>query len=265
MVAGSNPVCPNFYMNILLTNDDGIGSVGLLCLKEILEENYGEDVMTIVPDRDRSGSGHGVTVFQPVQMRELGKRTYTLDGSPVDCVKIGVEKFLCGKVDLVVSGINNGPNMGVDVHYSGTVAAAREACLHGVKGVAFSVDDYNANQDYDRLKKYCLELIQRILEYELPSGVLLNVNFPNSGVEIKGMRVTKLGVRVYHDEVIEREVPAPHRSRYFWFKRDYPGYISVSGSDFESIENGLISLTPLRVDQTEEGLIPKLRDWEYHL
>ena len=100
-------------------------------------------------------------------------------------------------------------------------------------------------------------------EYELPSGVLLNVNFPSSRVEIKGMKVTKLGARVYHDEVIEREVPSPRRGRYFWFKRDYPGYISVSGSDFESIENGLISLTPLRIDQTEEGMISKLRVWEY--
>ena len=250
-------------MKILLTNDDGIESGGLVCLKEILEENYGEDVLTIVPDRDRSGSSHGVTVFDSVQIKELGERTYTLTGSPVDCVKIGLERLLEGEVDLVVSGINNGPNMGVDVHYSGTVGAAREGCLHGVKGVAFSVDDYDENQDYARLKRYCLGLIRRLLEYELPSGVLLNVNFPSSRVEIKGMKVTKLGSRVYHDEVIEREVPSPRRGRYFWFKRDYPGYISVSGSDFESIENGLISLTPLRIDQTEEGMIPKLRGWEY--
>ena len=153
MVAGSNPVCPKFlYMKILLTNDDGVESGGLVCLKEILEENYGEDVLTIVPDRDRSGSSHGVTVFDSVQIKELGERTYTLTGSPVDCVKIGLERLLEGEVDLVVSGINNGPNMGVDVHYSGRWERQGRGVLHGVKGLAFSVDDYNENQDYNRLK-----------------------------------------------------------------------------------------------------------------
>jgi len=249
-------------MHLLLTNDDGIHGEGLIRLKEALENRADLKVTVVAPDRERSAASHQITIFDPLILKEVGKNTYTLNGSPADCVKISLEGFLKEKVDMVVSGVNNGPNMGVDVYYSGTVAAAREACFHSIPALAFSLDGYGHEKEFDSAAHYGVKLIDMVLDKTWPEDLLLNVNFPNQALEeVKGIRVTRLGRRVYHDKVIERE--SPMGWKYFWIGGDLPGFGEKKDSDFEAVSDGFVSVTPLQLDVTAYSLLDTVKSWGF--
>lgn len=249
-------------VNVLLTNDDGINGEGLIRLKEALEKLKHINIITIAPDQERSASSHRITIFEPLILKEVQKNTYTLNGTPADCVKVALEGFLKEKIDIIVSGTNNGPNMGADVFYSGTVAAAREGAIHNIPAIAFSIDGYGHEKYFDTSSHYAVELFNHILKQDLPNNLLLNINFPNIPIsDVKGNKVTILGNRVYHDQVIERT--APFGWKYFWFGGDLPGYTPKENSDFEAVNNNYISITPLQLDQTDYTFIEELEKWKF--
>jgi len=249
-------------MKILLTNDDGINGEGLICLKEALQEINEFDVFVIAPDRERSGCSHAITVFEPLILKEVEFQTYTLNGFPADCVKIALDGFLKQGIDLVLSGINNGPNMGIDVYYSGTVGAAREALFHSVPSIAFSIDGYTDTKEFNSVIDFALKIINGVSENELPQGTLLNVNFPNKKKDqINGIKITSLGERVYQDQVIERETP--FGSKYFWIGGSLPTYRNRKGSDFSAVEESFVSITPIHLDVTDSRLFSELNKWNF--
>ncbi|MDH4127721.1 MAG: 5'/3'-nucleotidase SurE [Spirochaetota bacterium] len=249
-------------MNVLLTNDDGINGEGLIRLREVLQTVKDIKLTVIAPDSERSASSHRITIFEPLILKEIDKNTFTLSGTPADCVKIALDGFLKEKVDLVVSGVNNGPNMGIDTFYSGTVAAAREACFHSIPAVAFSIDGYTHEKEFDTATHFALIIIRKLLLRKLPNNILLNVNIPNVKKEIvRGIKVTSLGNRIYRDQVIERE--APFGWKYFWIGGELPGYGYKENSDFNTVENNFVSLTPLQQDNTAYSTIDELIKWDF--
>ena len=251
-------------MNILLTNDDGINGEGLIVLKEALEKIEGVNLNVIAPDRERSACSHSITVFEPLILKEVDHQTYTLNGSPADCVKIALDGFLKNQIDLVLSGINNGPNMGIDVYYSGTAAGAREAVFHSVPGVAFSIDGYTHEKQFESACHYALKVIDQVRQNKLTEGVYLNVNFPNIPKEkVNGFEITCLGKRVYQDQVIERETP--FGSKYFWIGGELPAYHFKENSDFMAVENQKVSITPLQLDVTCYSTKKILKEWNFDI
>ncbi len=248
-------------MNILLTNDDGIHGEGLISLKEALSNADDIHLTVIAPDRERSASSHQITIFEPLIIKEVQKNTYTLNGSPADCVKVGLEGFLKHKIDLVISGINNGPNMGIDIYYSGTVAAAREACFHNVPAIALSLDGYGHEKNYSSATYHAINIIRKLKSVNWPEKVIFNINIPNIDRDsINGTMITSLGNRVYRDRVIERE--SPFGWKYFWIGGDLPSYHYKEESDFMAIENNYISITPLKLDLTDHSIIDTIKKWD---
>ena len=249
-------------MNILLTNDDGINGEGLIRLKDVLSEIEDINLTVIAPDSERSASSHCITIFNPLILKEIDEKTFTLNGTPADCVKIALDGFLKEKIDLVVSGINNGPNMGIDTFYSGTVGAAREACFHSIPAIAISMDGYSHEKEFDTATHYSLIIIRKLMQNKLPNDILLNVNIPNIKKNlVKGIKITSLGNRVYKDQVIERK--APFGWKYFWIGGDLPSYTYKENSDFNAIEDNYVSITPLQQDTTSYSTISDLMNWNF--
>ncbi len=249
-------------MNILLTNDDGINGEGLVYLKEALRKLDDYTVFVVAPEFEKSACSHQITVSEPLILKQLDDHVYTLNGSPADCVKISLNSFLKGEIDLVVSGINDGPNMGIDTFYSGTVAGAREACFHQIPSIAFSIDGFLQKKCFDSATYYALEIIQKVVKQKLPKNILLNVNFPNVKKElINGIQITSLGKRIYRDQVLESETP--YGWKCFWIGGDTPTYHFKEESDFMAVENSYISLTPLQLDTTSYKLIDELKNWDF--
>ncbi len=245
-------------MNVLLTNDDGINGEGLISLKEALEAMDGINLTVVAPDRERSASSHRITIFDPLILKEVSDKAFTLNGSPADCVKISLEGLLKEQIDLVVSGINNGPNMGIDVYYSGTVAAAREARFHSIPSIAFSIDGYTHDKAFDTATEWAVGIVMKVLEQPIRAKAFYNVNIPNvkKGL-IKGIQITSLGKRVYNDQVLERITPFGWK--YFWIGGDLPSYQPEENSDFNAVEDNYVSLTPLQLDVTDYSAIEDLK------
>lgn len=250
---------------ILVTNDDGILSPGIKILIEHLNE-IGE-VWTIAPDRNRSAVSHSFTMHHPIRVQQLDERTFTMDGTPADCVMFGTRGFLDHKPDLVVSGINKGPNLGIDTVYSGTVAGAHEGHLAGYKAFAISMD-YPREQErefyFESGAKFACILAKQLLSNHMPDGSFLNVNLPNLPYKkIKGVSITRLGQRVYHDRIIKRQ--DPHGGDYYWIGGDPPSWVQAEGTDFHALEEDKISITPLGQDFTQFHAIPELDKWNIGL
>ena len=238
-------------MLILLTNDDGIDSEGLVSLKDRLSQQH--EVCTIAPERERTCVGHAITIHKPLRIKEAGKGLFSTNGTPADCVLLGIRVLLKKRPDLVISGINKGPNMGQDVNYSGTVAAAKEGASLGISSMAISVD---ARTDY--LFNDAIAIITGIIEKSrditFPDHTFLNINIPNIPQHsIKGFMVTRLGKRIYNDAVIERV--DPRGSKYYWIGGNGVSYESIEGTDFYAIERGYVSITPLGLDITSNDSI----------
>ena len=244
-------------MRILLTNDDGIASPALAQLQRNLSA-FGR-VITIAPDRNQSASSHSLTLHRPLRIQEVGEDTYSVDGTPTDCVLVAFHGQLGEKPDLVVSGINHGPNMGEDVFYSGTVAAAVEGVLQGVPGLAASLVT-RAETDFREPADIVGRLLRQVLERGLTRRLLLNVNIPFLPSEaIRGVRITRLGTRIYEDTLVRKVDP---RGRdYFWIGGEDPVWRPDEGTDFHSVDAGYVSVTPLQLELTDQGARADMQEW----
>jgi 5'-nucleotidase len=237
-------------MNILLSNDDGIDSEGILALEKSLHP-IGE-IHTVAPDREQNSMSHALTLHRPLRVREVGPRRLAVDGTPTDCVKLALTGLLPVRPDLVVSGINKGPNLGDDIIYSGTVSAAIEAALLGIPAIAVSLVTFE-NFRFQAAAEFTATLVSRIQEKGMPLETLLNVNVPPGPKEqIKGWRITRQGKRHYGENIVERT--DPRGKKYYWIGGDDLGFSHEDGTDCMAVDEGYISVTPLQVDLTNYKL-----------
>ena len=250
---------------VLLTNDDGVQALGLLALAQALRGLA--DLFVIAPDHNWSAAGHSKTMHKPLRawMTKLadGAEAMTTSGSPSDCVAMALLGLLDQTPDLVVSGVNLGANIGHDLTYSGTVAAAMEGVIGGVPAIAVSLDTYEAGH-YDLAARFTAQLALRVLAAQLPEPLLLNVNVPAlPEKDVRGVQITRLGQRLYRDALIKRSDP---RGRtYYWIGGDAPGGIVEEGSDFGTLSKGYISVTPILLDLTDYSKLSLLRGWDLAL
>jgi len=238
-------------MIILLSNDDGIESEGIIALEEALR-NVAE-IYTVAPDRAQSSMSHALTLHRPLRARELALRRWSVDGTPVDCVKLALTGLLAVRPDLVISGINKGPNLGDDIIYSGTVSAAIEAALLGIPAIAVSLVSFE-NLDFGPAAEFCATLVSRIQERGIPPETLLNVNVPALPKEkLKGWKLTRMGKRHYSENIVERV--DPRGGKYYWIGGDDLGFAHEDGTDCVAVHDGYVSVTPLQVDLTNFKLL----------
>jgi 5'-nucleotidase len=247
-------------MKILLTNDDGIYARGIHAL--VKELNSLAEIYVVSPDRERSGTGHSITVYEPIKVKPVelagAKSSWTVGGTPVDCVKLALARLINEKIDLVVSGINHGSNMGTDVLYSGTVSAAAEGVILGCPSIAVSMDSPDPNADFTFTARFTKRLVQKIMTMELSRETLLNVNLPAIAPDnIKGVRITRLGVRNYDNLFDERQ--DPRGNTYFWLGGGVLVEEQEPDSDVAAVQDGYISITPIRLDLTDYKLIEEYR------
>jgi 5'-nucleotidase len=241
---------------ILVTNDDGIYSEGLRKLATALRE-LGE-VAIVAPDREQSAASHALTLNRPLRLLQIEENEWIVDGTPSDCVNLAILKlFKDQRPDLIVSGINFGPNLGDDVTYSGTISAAFEGALLNVPSIALSAL-VGAHFSFDRCAAFAAELTRVALEQHRDPRIILNVNFPNG--EFEGVRITKLGQRVYSEGIIERL--DPRGRKYYWIGGEPPVWHPGEGTDFEAVQSGFVSITPLHLDLTHHASIARLKPLE---
>ncbi|HVR43171.1 MAG TPA: 5'/3'-nucleotidase SurE [Thermoanaerobaculia bacterium] len=241
---------------ILVTNDDGIYSEGLRKLAEALG-TLGE-VTIVAPDREQSAASHALTLNRPLRLLQIEEHEWIVDGTPTDCVNLAVLYLLKERrPDIICSGINFGPNLGDDVTYSGTISAAFEGSLLQIPSIAFSAL-VGEHFSFERSAELAARLVAEVLERPRDARIILNVNFP---VEpIRGIRVTRLGKRVYSEGVIERL--DPRGRKYFWIGGEPPVWTRDQGTDFEAVEQGYVSITPLHLDLTHHESLENLRSLE---
>jgi 5'-nucleotidase len=244
--------------HILVTNDDGIHSVGLQCLAKALRR-VGE-VWVVAPDRERTAVAHAVTLHKPLRVHQLDKRVYAVNGTPVDCVNLALLNILPTQPRLLVSGINKGVNLGDDVLYSGTVSAAVEGTILGVPSMAVSQEGRDEFH-FSTGAEYAVRVARLILQKGLPEETLVNLNIPNRAPEgVTGVRVTCLSRRRFDNPVIEKV--DPHGRSYFWIAGTRISWSRSKDADHEAIAEGAVSLTPLHLDSTNYSALDQLRTWE---
>ncbi|MFV1975162.1 MAG: 5'/3'-nucleotidase SurE [Candidatus Scalindua sp.] len=252
-------------MKIILTNDDGIYSPGILELKEAMAV-FGS-VTVVAPDVQKSGVGHSITFSHPLRVRDVYTNGefigYGIDGSPADCVKLAVREILKEKSQLLVSGINIGANVGINVLYSGTVAAAIEGALLGIPSVAISLEISESSPDVRGAAETAKDIIALIMKKELPRGTLLNVNIPHiSKDKIKGVKITKQFSGDF-DEHYEKRAD-PRGVAYYWLAGTGWPKKDVIGTDMHALKDGYISITPLRYDLTDKAFLREVESWEWN-
>lgn len=247
-------------MRVLVTNDDGYLAPGIRLLARAAEV-LGE-VHVVAPDREQSATSHSLTMHHPLRVREVGEGTHVVDGTPTDCVVLALGELLGGTPDMVLSGVNHGSNLGDDVLYSGTVAAAMEATLLGVPAVAIS---YAGREVEDGWTKPLSELLGQILgRGDFPRETLLNVNLPPIAPgEVKGVRTTVLGRRAYRDSLTRAVDPSGRE--YYWIGGGESRWWGADDSDFQALRDGYISVTPLHLDLTNHRLLEDIRAWKLAL
>ena len=243
---------------ILVTNDDGIHSDGLQILEKALKELG--DVYVVAPMSEMSGASHSLTLARPLRIRQMDNRHWAIDGTPTDCVTLALNKILPEdeRPDICVSGINHGGNLGDDATYSGTVAGALEAAILGVPGIALSLVARD-NFDFSQSAAIAVAAARKVLEEGLPEGTLLNINIPPG--EIKGVRVTRQGIKNARPVITEHI--DPRGKPYFWIGEEYFSTNSAEGTDYNAVELGYVSVTPLRSDMTDHQALTALETWNY--
>lgn len=242
---------------ILITNDDGIHSPGIKALQQALD-GLGHCV-TIAPDRDNSAVSHSLTMNRPLKVHSLAKDIYTVDGTPTDCVAVGLKKILPVQPDLLVSGINGGANLGDDISYSGTVSAAIEATMYGIPSMALSVGG-EPPHDYRAAMKIAACMAKKIFENSLPENTLLNINVP-SGEHHKHIRVTRQGRRLWENSI--QETLDPKGSKYYWIGGGTPVTDPGEDTDVHTFSSGNVSITPIQLDLTNHAGISYLKEnWQ---
>lgn len=255
-------------VHILLTNDDGVLSEGLQALRRFLVSRPGTSVSVVAPDRERSGTGHAITVYNPLRVEEavfpdgtaLG---WAVNGTPSDCIKLAVSTLLETRPHVIVSGINRGANLGTDVFYSGTVSAAIEGAIMGIPSLAVSLTAFE-NLDYTLASRLTLYLVSKVLEKKLPPHTLLNVNVPplDEG-SIAGIAITRLGVRRYTNTFEKRLDP---RGRiYYWLSGEVVDDDGAPDTDVAAIRRNEVSITPVHFDLTDHAIMAALQGWDLNM
>jgi 5'-nucleotidase len=266
-----SPEMSQAMRNILITNDDGHQVPAIAALVAALKAVG--NVVVFVPDHNWSAAGHTKTMHKPLRVSEAqlpdGTPLYVTSGTPSDCVGLALLGVVPQPPDLVVSGINQGANLGYDMTYSGTVAAAMEAAVNGLPAIAASQDETedamgNATGDLPFAAHVLAQLARQTLAHGLGPGCLLNVNFPAlPRAEVRGIQVTRLGRRVYRDALVRRLDP---RGRpYYWIAGEMPGGVPEEGTDIGALSQGYVSVTPLTLDMTAERVLADLRAWDWQL
>jgi len=245
---------------ILVTNDDGVNAPGLLALKEAMQ-SLGR-VVVVAPERDNSAVSHSLTMDRPLRVRQVDEDIFAIDGTPTDCVTIAVEKILTEKPALVASGINPGANLGDDLSYSGTVSAAIEATMLGIPAFAVSLVVGDVFR-FGAAATYAEKVGREILDRGLPRDTLLNVNVPEGGAdEIKGVRFTRQGRRVYEGSI--KETADPWGRKHYWIGGGTPLWDDGDDTDAKALPAGFVSITPLHLDLTNHDALACLRkQWPF--
>ena len=245
-------------MIVLLTNDDGVNAKGLLALKK--ETSRLGQVWVVAPDREQSATSHSLTLQHPLRINKIGERFYSVDGTPTDAVMLAVHAILKKKPDILISGINHGPNMGDDVTYSGTVAAAMEGTILDIPSIAVSNVNWDARH-FEPAARFVSKLARFVLKNGLAKYTFLNVNVPDRREPVTEYRITRLGKRVYSDVVIEKI--DPRGRNYYWIGEQTPIWErKADDTDFAAIKRGHISITPLHLDMTDYDAMEKMKHWK---
>ncbi len=245
-------------MRILLTNDDGHFAEGLQTLRGVLSERW--EVVVVAPDREQSASSHALTLHHPLRVDQVENDVWRVDGTPTDCVRLGMLGAIDGeRPDFVVSGVNAGSNLGDDITYSGTVAAAMEGTLLGHPSLAVSLF---GNTRYDTAAQVTAELVALVQDNGMPPDTLLNVNVPDVGwEELSGIKLTHQGKRTYSEQIVKKRDPSGRP--YYWVAGEGPYWETDEGADFSAVEAGYVSVTPLHLDLTNHRAIETMKDWEF--
>lgn len=243
-------------MNILMTNDDGIDSMGLIRLAVLLQDRY--NIIISAPDSQRSASGHSITIKKSIQAKRtevngFNGKAYSIGGTPADCVKIGIEKLAGGKVDMVLSGINKGYNLGTDILYSGTVSAAMESSFYGIPAIALSMSEKCSEKDYENVSSKIIEMIDGFSTFSGGAAVI-NVNFPDTN-KIKGIKLCRMGSRVYNSSYEENIIDGNTSE---FLLTGSAAETDTQGTDIQSVYEGFISVTPLHYDMTDYKSLDKM-------
>lgn len=254
-------------MHILVTNDDGVTAPGLLALAQEMRK-LGK-VTVFAPDKNWSASGHVKTMERPLRVKEVtladGTSAFASDGAPSDCVALPLLGLIEDPIDMVVSGINPNANLGHDVTYSGTVTAAMEAVITGVRGVAVSLDSPEGHRgplDYSTAAGVSRRVVEQVIADGLPEGVVVNVNVPYlKESELKGFMITRQGLRVYRDALDVRS--DPRGKPYYWIGGEAPTGVDEPGTDFGAVKAGYVSITPLQLDLTHVKAMDILKKWDF--
>lgn len=240
-------------MRILITNDDGLYGAGLDPIINAMKK-LGE-VFVVVPNSQMSASSHSITLHRPIRLIRQKKNVYTVTGTPADCVRFGVMEIFKGRTDFIVSGINDGANLGEDCIYSGTVAGAREGAMHGIPSFAVSLVS-GKKRNFGFAADYTAKIVKKALKFDIPKYSFLNINIPDTD-NIKGMKVTKMGKRIYNDYIEEKT--DPRGFKYYWFAGKDPSGYTIKDTDILTLNKKYISITPLKIDQTDLAYFRKLK------
>ncbi|MET1253789.1 5'/3'-nucleotidase SurE [Aliikangiella maris] len=244
-------------MNILLSNDDGVDAPGIIILEKVLSQKH--TVTVVAPHRNRSGSSNALTLDNPIRCKQLDNGYYSVSGTPCDCVHLGSHRIMHQMPDIVISGINRGANLGDDVHYSGTVAAAMEGRSMGFPAIAVSLAG-NECYNYVTAAKVIERMLQHLGEYPLTSNIILNVNVPDLPIEdIKGYQITRLGSRHRADTIVAGE--DPRGETVYWLGPPSQPQDIGEGTDFNALINGYVSITPLIIDYTAYQSFNAVNEW----
>jgi len=252
-------------MNILLTNDDGIYAQGLWALYDAFAQT--DTAVVVAPDRERSAVGHGITLNEPLRIKRMavnnGNYGYAVNGTPADCIKLGSQEIVKERIDMVVSGINPGANVGINLNYSGTVGAAREAALNNIPAIAVSVYGWEVC-NYEETSHFIKELAVKTVEKGLPFGVFLNVNIPNKPwQEIAGIQISQQGV-ASPPVNMEKRID-PRQREYYWQGCDVQKNFRNPEIDSTALEHNYISISPIQCDMTDYQMIDTLKQWPISL
>jgi len=245
-------------MHIMVTNDDGIHAPGILALASALGALG--TVTVVAPDRERSAAGHSLTLHSPLRVFELRKGFFAVDGTPTDCVNMGIHSLLTERPDLVVSGINHGANLGDDVTYSGTVAAAMEANLMGIPAIAVSLATYERHGHFDAAAQVALGIARQVLANGLPADTFINVNIPDCPAEeMQPTLITRQGKRSFAGTIIGKT--DPRGRKYYWIGSEEPAFNDDEGTDIHALNRRHVSITPLHLDMTNYESMKVLSQW----
>lgn len=251
------PVLSFMRPRILITNDDGIHSEGIEALEAAMKEIG--DTYVVAPASEMSGASHSLTLERPLRIRQIDDRHWAVDGTPTDCVTLALNRILTDgeRPDICVSGINHGANLGDDATYSGTVAGAMEATILGIPGLAFSLVATRTH-DFTESARVAIDVTRKALSEGIPEWTLLNINIPKGAP--KGIRVTRQGFKEARP-VISEHID-PRGKPYYWIGEVREGFRAEGGTDFEAVDEGYVSVTPMRSDLTNHAALEGMKGWE---